>query len=225
LPAPIIKPLLQLGKLPSKGNQTMLYKLNRQGQPTQYVIMPDGGPMINLGDRDKAESIASELLSAILYPNSFKLPELPELPASEAAAVIAQEGNTRMNDEQLREWEQITAAATAGPWRVDDGKVEIHGSIFVNPGVWGGSDSVTAICDCGTGQGAADDAAFIVAAREAMPLLSAEVRQLRQDLATARMYSTLPPEFGSEGYADWAAAREDREWQEQKRSEVPDIDA
>jgi len=42
---------------------------------------------------------------------------------------------------------------------------------------------------------------------------------LQQELATARMYSTVPPKFGSEGYADWAAAREDREWQEQKRSE------
>jgi hypothetical protein len=61
----------------------MLYKLKQEGKPTEYVIMPDGGPMINLGDRDQAEFIAGSLLNSIFYPRSFPLPDLPELPADE----------------------------------------------------------------------------------------------------------------------------------------------
>ena len=126
-----------------------------------------------------------------------------------------------MTDEQLAEWQRLFDAATPGKWIVKTDVTTIHGSHFINPGVWG-DDGITFICDCGTGSRVDTDAAFIVAAREAVPALIAEVRRLKTELATARMYSTVPPAFGSEGYADWMAAKDDREWAKQKRTEVTD---
>ena len=59
--------------------------------------------------------------------------------------------------------------------------------------------------------------------------LSLQLKQAQEEITSLRKHSSAlqqqlaaaspPPKFGSEGYADWAAERENREWQEQKWSE------
>ncbi len=87
----------------------LLYKLEREGKPTEYVIMPDGGPMINLGDRDQAEGIAHDLLGAIFYPNTYRLPDLPEQPAEAAPCYTLPEAVSAAYD---REYIDIRYSAT-----------------------------------------------------------------------------------------------------------------
>lgn len=81
-----------------------------------------------------------------------------------------------MTDEQLAEWERLAAAATPGPWEAiptvdaDFATIKTRGKLGwmqyheYDPGI------------------DATDAAFVAAAREAVPALVAEVRRLREAL-------------------------------------------
>ena len=74
-----------------------------------------------------------------------------------------------MTDEQLQEWQAATDAATPGPW---EASMTWNGDEFYYVSVKGGRavfDSYVSISFA--------DAAFIAAAREAMPALLAEVEQ------------------------------------------------
>ena len=94
-----------------------------------------------------------------------------------------------ISDDQLKQWQAIAAAATAGPWKVDDDRVcdgRCGDPIRYHDG---------SCCDhrspvgcyieghhaCGTiarEVESSDDSVFIAAAREAVPLLLAEVERL-----------------------------------------------
>lgn len=81
------------------------------------------------------------------------------------------EGWSTVTDEELNELEALANEATPGPWRVTaDPVVSINveaPSTFIAIDYW------------------ERDANFVVAARDALPRLIAEVRQLREELARA----------------------------------------
>ncbi len=71
-----------------------------------------------------------------------------------------------MTDEQLQEWQAATDAATPGPWS-DDGE-----------GIY--SDATGEMIGDTWGPDAYENAAFIIAARTAMPALLAEAAKVRR---------------------------------------------
>lgn len=88
-----------------------------------------------------------------------------------------------MTDEQLQEWSVLAEAATPGPWKsgwnwqdtISDGK-----------SAWGEGPVHVGEKLSQVAPQAIADAAFIAAAREAVPALVAEVRRLRAELAAAQ---------------------------------------
>ncbi len=98
-----------------------------------------------------------------------------------------------LTDAQLAEWEALAERATGGPWYTVD--PPWANSDWVNAGSedpHGGS----LVCDCQAqhddmtdddeGDNAISDAAFIAAARTAVPALIAEVRRLRACIARVK---------------------------------------
>lgn len=81
-----------------------------------------------------------------------------------------------VTEEQLAEWERLTEAATEGPWDVMTREQWEEGFPFCADG----TNPYTFPVDID-----APDAAFIAAAREAVPALVAEVRRLRALLEDA----------------------------------------
>jgi hypothetical protein len=82
---------------------------------------------------------------------------------------------TQVTDEQLQEWQRLADEATPGPW--ENWTIEDDGN---RQDEWSAVGPVHADM-----QGAVKDAAFIAAARTAVPALVAEVRMLRSDWLNA----------------------------------------
>lgn len=88
----------------------------------------------------------------------------------------------------LAEWERLASAATPGPWDWDAGDI---GNEYSAPycGVFVANDEDTLIYELrANSKRAKDDAAFIAAARQALPELIAEVLALRKALSASRGY-------------------------------------
>lgn len=86
-----------------------------------------------------------------------------------------------ITDERLRQIEERTTKATAGPWAVDRGEAH-EGDWFCHVDGW--TDTGTEWLNL-----ALDDATFIANARQDVPDLVAEVRRLREMLG--RVFSIL----------------------------------
>lgn len=85
---------------------------------------------------------------------------------------------TPPDEETLARWERLTHAASVGPWEVEpEGFI---GGIYVEPTIHANGKTIASV-RVGLKRTNANSA-FIAAAREAMPLLLAEVRRLRAAL-------------------------------------------
>lgn len=93
--------------------------------------------------------------------------------------------------EQLEEWKRLAYEASIGPWIVEAGNYSgndwLIGSIYLGTGNDMKNYSVHITTDhvhaSQVGGGAAEDAAFIAASREAVPALIAEVDRLNAEIA------------------------------------------
>ena len=86
-----------------------------------------------------------------------------------------------ISNENLQQWRALADAATPGPWSAETGHGETGPNYIDSP-----SGVVAYVYDSyrGTLPNAEADAAFIAAAREAVPALLAEVDRLRRELAS-----------------------------------------
>lgn len=91
-----------------------------------------------------------------------------------------------ITNEQLAEWERLASEATPGPWTLESGWEQSDPGLYITGGGKGpGEGLVYASGDYGEPEQYIDvvlrehDAAFAVAAREAVPVLVEEVRRLR----------------------------------------------
>lgn len=87
-----------------------------------------------------------------------------------------------MTEEQLREIEELTNQASPEPWTVEEGE-PVEGSPFRHINGW---------TDTGEGEWlclSPEDAAFVAAARSAVPLLLGEITRLRAELEAEKWRS------------------------------------
>lgn len=83
-----------------------------------------------------------------------------------------------VTNEELDHWERLAAAATPGPWDPADLPLFASGAVWL--------EALDEPPESGTTEGRARrDAAFVAAARTALPALVAEVRRLRMELNRA----------------------------------------
>lgn len=103
-----------------------------------------------------------------------------------------------MTEEELAALEALTEAATAGPWEWNDH--DLHAVSVANDDPWDpASGQKIIVTDSGAYPPEKDDAAFIAAARTAVPALIAEVRRLR---AVEAKYETLGDLLGRRVHLD-----------------------